>query len=112
MAGKFEVFVDKGGQFRFRLKAANGEIVLSSEGYTGKPAALNGIESVKTNAGDTAMFESAETQGGKFRFSLKAKNRQTIGTSENYASAASRDKGIAAVGRAADGAQVVDLTLK
>ena len=112
MAGKFEVYADKAGQFRFRLKASNGEVVLSSEGYSRKPAALNGIESVKANAGDPAMFESTETAGGKFRFSLKAKNRQTIGTSGNYASAKGRDNGIAAVGRAAIGAQVVDLSQK
>lgn len=112
MAGKFEVFMDKGGEFRFRLKAGNGEIVLSSEGYSRKPAALNGIESVVANAGNAAMFESTETGGGKYRFSLKAKNRQTIGTSGNYASATGRNRGIAAVGRAAVGAKVVDLTLK
>lgn len=110
MAGKFEVYLDKGGQFRFRLKAGNGETVFSSEGYTAKASAMNGIESVKANAGDPSRFESTETAGGKFRFSLKAKNNQVIGTSENYNSASGRDNGIAAVGRAAHGANVVDLT--
>jgi uncharacterized protein YegP (UPF0339 family) len=110
MPGKFEVFRDKSGQFRFRLKAGNGETVLSSEGYTSKSAALNGVESVKGNAGNPAMFGSTETAGGQFRFSLKAKNHQVIGTSENYTSAAGRDNGIAAVGRAVQGATVVDLT--
>jgi len=109
MAGKFEVYKDKAGEFRFRLKAGNGETVLTSEGYTSKSSAMNGVESVKTNAGDSARFESKETAGGKFRFSLKAKNNQVIGTSESYNSASARDNGIGAVGRAATGAKVVDL---
>lgn len=50
MAGKFELYKDRSGEFRFRLKAANGEIIASSEGYTSKSGALNGIESVKKNA--------------------------------------------------------------
>ncbi len=47
---KFEVYTDKAGEFRFRLKARNGEIVAVSEGYKAKPSCLNGIESVKKNA--------------------------------------------------------------
>jgi len=50
MAGKFELYKDKGGQFRFRLKASNGQIILVGEAYTTKSSAENGIESVKTNA--------------------------------------------------------------
>ncbi len=47
---KFEVYTDKGGEFRFRLKAKNGEIIAVSEGYKAKASCLNGIESVKKNA--------------------------------------------------------------
>ncbi len=47
---KFEVYQDKAGEFRFRLKARNGEIIAASEGYKAKPSCLNGIESVKKNA--------------------------------------------------------------
>ena len=54
---KFEMYQDKAGQFRFRLKARNGKIVGTSEGYTNKAGCLNGIESVKTNASE------AETEG-------------------------------------------------
>ena len=46
---KFEIFKDKAGEFRFRLKAANGEIIAASEGYKAKLGCLNGIESVKNN---------------------------------------------------------------
>lgn len=110
MAGKFEVYQDKAGGYRFRLKAGNGEIVLTSEGYTAKSGAVNGIESVKVNAGKAERYEKTETKAGNHRFKLKAGNHQVIGTGQSYASASSRDKGIAAVGRAAGGAKVVDLT--
>lgn len=50
MAGKFELYKDKSGEFRFRLKAGNGEIIAVSESYKTKGGAENGIESVKTNA--------------------------------------------------------------
>jgi uncharacterized protein YegP (UPF0339 family) len=47
---KFEVYKDKKGQFRWRLKAGNNEVIATSEGYTTKSACLKGIESVKKNA--------------------------------------------------------------
>ena len=49
---KFEVYADKKGEFRFRLKATNGEVILASEGYVKKASCLNGIESVRKNAVD------------------------------------------------------------
>lgn len=49
---KFEIFTDKKGEFRFRLQAKNGEIVLSSEGYTTKASCKGGVESVVKNAKD------------------------------------------------------------
>lgn len=50
MAGKFELYEDKSGGFRFRLKAGNGEVIATSQGYKSKSSALNGIESVRKNA--------------------------------------------------------------
>lgn len=47
---KFEVYTDKAGEYRFRLKARNGEVIAVSEGYKSKDGCLNGIESVKKNA--------------------------------------------------------------
>jgi len=47
---KYEVYQDKAGEYRFRLKARNGEIIATSEGYKTKASCLNGIESVKKNA--------------------------------------------------------------
>ncbi len=55
MAGKFELYLDKAGKHRFRLKAANGEIIAASEAYESKAGALNGIESVKKNAPDAPV---------------------------------------------------------
>jgi uncharacterized protein YegP (UPF0339 family) len=55
MAGKFELYKDGGGKFRFRLKAANGEVIASSEAYESKASAQNGIQSVKANAADAAV---------------------------------------------------------
>ena len=54
---KFEVYTDKGGEFRFRLKATNGQIIAVSEGYKAMASCLNGIESVKKNAVDAPIVE-------------------------------------------------------
>lgn len=54
---KFEVYTDKAGEFRFRLKARNGEVVAVSEGYKTKPSCLNGIESVKKNAPEAEVVK-------------------------------------------------------
>ena len=51
----FEVYTDKAGEFRFRLKARNGEPILASEGYKAKAGCLNGIDSVKRNAPDAPV---------------------------------------------------------
>ncbi|WP_270411001.1 YegP family protein [Microbacterium maritypicum] len=58
MAGKFELYTDKSGEYRFRLKAGNGEVVAISEGYSSKSAALNGIDSVRRNAADAEVVEA------------------------------------------------------
>ncbi len=55
MAGKFEVYQDKSGEFRFRLKAGNGQVVASGQAYTTKKACLNGIESIRKNAPDATI---------------------------------------------------------
>lgn len=54
---KFEMYEDKGGEFRFRLKATNGQIIAVSEGYKAKASCLNGIESVKKNAPEAEITE-------------------------------------------------------
>jgi uncharacterized protein YegP (UPF0339 family) len=60
MAAKFEITKDKAGKFRFRLKAANGEIIATSEAYESKASAKNGIESVQKNAAGAAVVDLTE----------------------------------------------------
>ena len=52
---KFEVYKDKAGEFRFRLKATNGQVIATSEGYTSMASCENGIESVKKNAANAEI---------------------------------------------------------
>ena len=108
MAGKFEIYKDKAGEFRFRLKAGNGQTILASEGYKAKASCLNGVESVRKNAGNDALFERKQTASGKYMFNLKATNGQVIGTSEAYESEAARNNGILSVSNHAPGASVDD----
>lgn len=61
MAGKFELYTDAADKYRFRLKAGNGEIIAVSEAYNAKPSALNGIESVRTNAPDAELVDLTES---------------------------------------------------
>ena len=60
MTGKFEVYHDKAGEYRFQLKAANGQNILASEGYKAKASCLSGIESVKSNAPDDSRYAKAD----------------------------------------------------
>lgn len=54
---KFELYEDKAGEFRFRLKAKNGQVIATSEGYKAKASCINGIESVKKNAPDAEIVK-------------------------------------------------------
>lgn len=109
----FEIFKDKNGEkFYFRLKAKNGEIILSSQGYASKATCKNGIDSVKTNAADAANFEKVDSDSGKFFFRLLAKNKQVIGTSQMYGTKAGRDGGVESVMKNAPGAEVKDTTVE
>lgn len=110
MSGKFEIYTDKSGEFRFRLKATNGQVILASEGYKAKASCLNGVESVRNNAPDEARYERKQTQAGKYMFNLRAANSQVIGTSQSYESEASRDNGIESVKKNAPDAALVEVS--
>ena len=109
--GKFVISTRKNGEFQFNLKAGNGEIILSSEGYSAKASCLNGIESVRKNAPDDNRYERKEAKNSKPFFNLKASNGQVIGSSELYESTSGRDKGIDSVKRNAPDATVDDQTV-
>lgn len=57
---KFEVYLDKAGEYRFRLKAKNGEIIATGESYKAKAGCLNGIESIKRNAPESPVVKVEE----------------------------------------------------
>jgi uncharacterized protein YegP (UPF0339 family) len=104
--GKFVIDTRKNGDFHFNLKAGNGQVILSSQGYSSKDGCLNGIESVKKNAADENRFEKKVSTNDKFYFNLKAGNGQIIGSSEMYESEAGCDNGIASVQKNAPDASV------
>jgi hypothetical protein len=107
---KFEVYQSGAkNEFRFRLKADNGQIILSSEGYSNKAGCMNGIESVKKNAADPKRFTKNTTPTGMFRFTVTAANNQVIGTSQNYQSESGCDNGIASVMKNAPAAEIKEV---
>lgn len=94
---KFEIYTDAKGEYRFRLKAGNGQKILASEGYTSKAGCENGIESVRKNSQDDDRYERKKSSNDKHYFNLKAANGQVIGTSEMYESKAGMENGIESV---------------
>lgn len=108
--GKFEIKKSSDNQFYFNLKAANGEVILTSEMYIAKSSARNGIASVKENAPNDARFERKTASSDEPYFVLKAVNGEPIGTSEMYSSTSARDNGIQSVKNNAPYAKVVDLS--
>lgn len=110
MAGWYEISQASDGQFRFVLKAGNGEIILTSELYKAKASAHNGIESVQKNSPEDSRYDRLEAKNGKPYFNLKAVNHQIIGTSQFYGSEQSRDKGIESVKNNGGSETIKDLT--
>ncbi len=88
---KFETFLGKNNEHYFRLINGEGEVLLTSEGYTQKDNLLNGIESVKKNIASPANFEMKTAANGKHFFNLKAGNGQVISTSAMWDSPDLRD---------------------
>ena len=107
---KFQVFKSTiNYQYYYNLKSANGEKILSGEGYTTKQSCLTGIASVKLNAPYDSRYERKNATMN-YTFNLKAANGEIIGRSENYTSESARENGIAAVKRDAPNAPIEDLT--
>lgn len=106
--GKFSTKKGKDGQHYFNLLASNGQVILTSEGYTTSSAMHNGIESVKKNAPDDKHFDRETSKNGKSYFNLKATNGQVIGKSQMYESEASMNNGIESVKKNAPEAPIVE----
>ena len=111
MAGYSELKNATGGQFMFNLKAGNHEVILTSERYTTKAAAENGIASVKTNSANDAHFRRKTAKDDSPYFVLVAGNGQNIGKSEVYSSTAAMENGIKSVKTNAPAAATKDLTV-
>lgn len=94
----FELY-QSSGDYRFRLKAANHQIILSSQAYASRTTALNGILSVLDNGENVARYELRESSNGQHYFVLEARNGRTIGTSEMYSTAYNAQRGADAVKR-------------
>ena len=109
---KFEITKRKNGEFQFNLKAGNGEIILTSEGYVTKDNCKKGIASVMKNGPLSERYDKLVAKNGKPYFNLKATNGQIIGTSELYAGETGRDKGIESVKKNAADATIVDLSIE
>ena len=106
--GKFVISKGKDNKDYFVLKAGNGEVILQSQGYSSAGGCENGIESVKTNAGDEAKFECLEAKDGRTYFVLKAGNGPEIGRSNIYKTESGCKNGMASVAKNAADASVVD----
>ena len=110
MAGWFEISKSSDDQFRFVLKAGNAETILTSQLYSTMTAAEGGIRSVQTNSSHDENFERKTATNDKAYFNLKAANHQVIGTSQMYASEASRETGINSVKTNGSSTTIKDLS--
>lgn len=109
--GKFIISKRTDGDFKFNLKAGNGQVILKSQGYGSKSSCENGIESVRTHSQDDSKFERNGAKDGRCYFNLKAGNGQIIGTSQMYESENGMENGIESVKNNAPGSSVEDETI-
>lgn len=106
----FELKQKEGGDgFHFVLKAKNGQVILSSQVYSSKSGAKNGIESVMKNCSNDDLFERKTAKNGKFYFNLKSTNGQIIGTSQMYAGESGMENGISSIKTNAPGADLKEV---
>ncbi|HHL31779.1 MAG TPA: DUF1508 domain-containing protein [Oceanospirillales bacterium] len=108
MAGKFVISKGKDGKDYFVLKAGNGEVIMSSQGYKSSTGCENGIESVRINSQDESKFEVRTAKDGRDYFVLKANNGQEIGRSQMYKTGSGCKNGMASVAKNAPDAKLVD----
>ncbi len=109
---KFEIFKDKEGKFRFRLKSGNGQNIIASQGYTTKTSCMNGISSVKKNSQDETNFERLRSKDGSHYFNLKAQNQLVIGTSQMYSGSKAMEQGISSVKKNAPKTEIIEIKVK
>ena len=92
--GKVDLWKSEDGQFRFHVVSGNGRILLTSEGYTSRTGALNGLLSVLDNGVDPAMYLTNKTASGKYSLHLRAANWETIAFTQAYTTKSSATRAI------------------
>jgi uncharacterized protein YegP (UPF0339 family) len=97
MSGYFELHKSSDEKFVFNLKADNNEIILTSQTYTTKQHALDGIESVRKNSSKDAQYTRKQSTAKQPFFVLNFTNGETIGSSQMYASGSPMESGITSV---------------
>lgn len=94
---KYQIYKDRSGKFRFRLLAANSQVIFQSQSYKTKAACKNGVTSVKRNGSNKDKFVINKARNGKVYFNLLAGNKEVIGSSQMYASRDTLRNGLASV---------------
>lgn len=112
MKATFEIKEATDGKYMFHLKAANDQVVLTSQMYENKVSAKAGIASVQQNAPLEERYAETSGTDGRGYFVRAAGNRQVIGRSQMYAAHEAIGKGIASVNKNAPVAETVDLSLR
>ncbi|MCQ9634468.1 YegP family protein [Chryseobacterium sp. WG23] len=110
--GKFVITQRVNNEYQFNLKAGNGEIILTSEGYVQKASCQKGIESVKVNSQEDSRYDRRKAVNNKDYFVLKARNGEIIGKSQLYSTKSGMENGITSVKNNAASAEIIDETLK
>ncbi len=110
MAARYVLKNTSDNQFMFNLLAGNNEPILTSERYTAKASAINGIESVKKHSAADEHYRRETAKDDSPYFVLVAGNGQTIGRSEMYSSTSARENGIASVKKNGPDAPIDDKT--
>lgn len=110
MSAIFECYKVSAGEYRFRLVAVNGDIMLSSDAYKSKLGCTKAIESVRVNSANPDNFVREPTDGGVHQFSLVSLNGRVIGTSQLFETVSGYNNGISNVARLARGASMNDQT--
>ena len=93
----FEIYKDRSGKSRFRLRARNGEIICASQGYASRSGCMKGIKSLAKNSASKDSFDAKQNRAGKWSFNVRAANNKVIATSQSYADKASMNRGIKSI---------------
>ena len=109
--GYFELKNAATGTFMFNLKAANHEVILTSQIYKGKKSAEEGIASVQDNSTHDARYDRKTSKAGEPYFVLKAGNGEIIGNSEMYSSISAMEGGVESVKANGHSKSIKDLSL-